>query len=43
MKLSDKIVRLRKSNGMSQEELADKLGVSRQAARCQVLDNFFHK
>ena len=28
MKLSDKIVRLRKSNGMSQEELADKLGVS---------------
>ena len=31
MKLSDKIVRLRKSNGMSQEELADKLGVSRQA------------
>ena len=26
MKLSDKIVRLRKSNGMSQEELADKLG-----------------
>ena len=31
MKLSDKIIRLRKSNGMSQEELADKLGVSRQA------------
>ena len=31
MKLSDKIVGLRKSNGMSQEELADKLGVSRQA------------
>nr|WP_274969728.1 helix-turn-helix transcriptional regulator [Lachnoanaerobaculum orale] len=31
MKLSDKIVRLRKTNGMSQEELADKLGVSRQA------------
>lgn len=31
MKLSDKIVRLRKSNGMSQEELVDKLGVSRQA------------
>ena len=31
MKLSDKIVRLRKSNGMSQEEFADKLGVSRQA------------
>lgn len=31
MKLSDKIVRLRKSNGMSQEELADKLGISRQA------------
>jgi len=31
MKLSDKIVGLRKSNGMSQEELAEKLNVSRQA------------
>lgn len=31
MKLSDKIVRLRKSHGMSQEELADKMKVSRQA------------
>lgn len=31
MKLSDKIVKLRKTNGMSQEELAEKLQVSRQA------------
>ena len=31
MKLSDKIIRLRKSNGWSQEELAEKLNVSRQA------------
>lgn len=31
MKLSDKIIRLRKSNGMSQEDLAEKLCVSRQA------------
>ena len=31
MKLSDKILRLRKQNGLSQEELAEKLGVSRQA------------
>lgn len=31
MKLSDKIVGLRKSSGMSQEELAEKLNVSRQA------------
>ncbi|WP_053942178.1 helix-turn-helix domain-containing protein [Kallipyga gabonensis] len=31
MKLSDKIVRLRKSYGMSQEELAEKMKVSRQA------------
>ncbi len=31
MKLSDKIVALRKSAGMSQEELAEKLNVSRQA------------
>lgn len=31
MKLSDKIVELRKSNGMSQENLAEKLDVSRQA------------
>ena len=31
MKLSDKIVRLRKSNGWSQEDLAEKLNVSRQA------------
>lgn len=31
MKLSDKIVKLRKSNGMSQEDLAEKLQVSRQA------------
>lgn len=31
MKLSDKIVGLRKSNGMSQEELSEKLNVSRQA------------
>ena len=29
MKLSDKIVGLRKSNGMSQEDLAEKLDVSR--------------
>ena len=31
MKLPDKIVGLRKSNGMSQEDLAEKLDVSRQA------------
>lgn len=31
MKLSEKILFLRKQNGMSQEELANKLGVSRQA------------
>ena len=31
MKLSDKIVKLRKLNGWSQEELAEKLNVSRQA------------
>lgn len=31
MKLSDKIVGLRKSRGMSQEELSEKLNVSRQA------------
>ena len=31
MKLSDKIVGLRKSNGMSQEDLAERLDVSRQA------------
>lgn len=31
MKLSDKILSLRKQNGLSQEELAEKLNVSRQA------------
>jgi len=31
MKLSDKIIQLRKSNGYSQENLAEKLNVSRQA------------
>lgn len=31
MKLADKIIKLRKINGWSQEELAEKLGVSRQA------------
>ena len=31
MNLSDKIVELRKKNGLSQEDLADKLQVSRQA------------
>ena len=31
MKLSDKIIKLRKINGLSQEELAEKLNVSRQA------------
>ena len=31
MNLSDKIVELRKMNGFSQEDLADKLQVSRQA------------
>lgn len=31
MKLSEKIVQLRKSQGLSQEELAEKLDLSRQA------------
>lgn len=31
MTFADKLIRLRKKNGMSQEDLADKLGVSRQA------------
>ncbi len=31
MKLGEKIVELRKSAGMSQEDLAEKLNVSRQA------------
>ena len=31
MKLSEKIIRLRKGRGLSQEELAEQLGVSRQA------------
>ena len=31
MKLSKKIVQLRKSQGLSQEELAEKLDLSRQA------------
>ena len=31
MKLSEKILKLRKQNGLSQEELASKLNVSRQA------------
>ena len=31
MILADKIIRLRKKNGWSQEELADKMNVSRQA------------
>ena len=31
MILADKIIRLRKKNGWSQEDLADKMNVSRQA------------
>ncbi len=31
MKFEEKLVKLRKSNGLSQEQLAEKLGVSRQA------------
>lgn len=31
MKFGDKLIRLRKKNGLSQEELAEKLGVSRQS------------
>ena len=31
MKLSEKIIRLRKGRGLSQEELAEKLDLSRQA------------
>lgn len=31
MKFEEKLIKLRKSNGLSQEDLAEKLGVSRQA------------
>ncbi len=31
MILADKIMRLRKQNGWSQEELAEKMGISRQS------------
>lgn len=31
MRLSEKIVQLRKEQGLSQEELAERLGLSRQA------------
>lgn len=31
MKFADKIIKLRKENGLSQEDLADKLNISRQA------------
>ena len=31
MKFGDKLIQLRKKNGLSQEELAEKLGVSRQS------------
>lgn len=31
MNMADRIQNLRKANGMSQEELADQIGVSRQA------------
>ena len=31
MKFGDKLIILRKKNGLSQEELAEKLGVSRQS------------
>ena len=31
MKLSNKILNMRKEKGLSQEELAEKIGVSRQA------------
>ena len=31
IKISNRLVELRKKNGYSQEELADKLGISRQA------------
>ena len=31
MIFADKLIQLRKKNGLSQEELADKVGVSRQA------------
>ncbi len=34
MKFADKILGLRKQHGMSQEELAGKLNVSRQAISC---------
>ena len=31
MKLNEKLIKLRKSKGLTQDELAEKLGVSRQA------------
>ena len=31
MKFCDKLVKMRKNNNMSQEQLADRLGMSRQA------------
>lgn len=34
MKLSDKIFKLRKEHGMTQENLAEQLNVSRQAISC---------
>ena len=40
MNIADRIQCLRKNKGLSQEELADKVGVSRQEDLCPVLPGY---